>query len=112
GSASHDVPSAFPGGVTGDDVELTVPGYTDTGNNFKMKVFINPKLKGKCSMVARRGDQKATSSDCANGAYFVSRSSPMQIDDNDDPVKTVDTANIANFGLELDIEPALEPAAG
>ncbi len=107
---NFEATSVFTGALSGEDVKLTVPGYTDTGNNFKMKVFINPKLKGKCSMVAVRGDQKATSSDCANGTYFVSLSSPMQIDDNDDPAKTVDTANIANFGLELDIEPALEPA--
>src|SRR6266446_6228242 len=112
GGESIDATSAFTGSLSGEDVKLTVPGYTDTGNNFKMKVFINPRLKGKCSMVAVRGDQKATSSDCANGTYFVSLSSPMQIDDNDDPAKTVDTANIANFGLELDIEPALEAAAG
>src|SRR5205814_4548268 len=45
GGESVDATSAFTGALSGEDVKLTVPGYTDTGNNFKMKVFINPKLK-------------------------------------------------------------------
>jgi hypothetical protein len=38
----------------------------------------------------------------------------LQLDDNEDSSKTDDTANLANFGMELDIEPetvsAQEPA--
>src|SRR5947207_4714831 len=107
---NFEATSNFTGALSGEDVKLTIPGYAGVGNNFNMKVFINPKLKGKCSMVSVRGDQKATSNDCANGTYFFNASSPIEVDDNDDPAKTLDTANIANFGLELDIEPILEPA--
>lgn len=109
GGESFEATSNFTGSLGGEDIKLSIPGYSGAGNNFNIKVFINPKLKGKCTTVAVRGGQKATSSDCANGTYFFTASSPMQIDDNDDSAKTVDTAN---FGLELDVEPILEPAAG
>src|SRR4029453_4111410 len=59
-------------------------------------------LKGKCSLVEVRGGETGTANDCTNGTYFFTASSPMQIDDNDDPGKTPDTAS---FGIERDSEP-------
>lgn len=105
----YEATSNFAGPLGGDDVVLSVPEYTDTSNGFKITVFINPKLKGKCFAVSVRGDQRATSSGCNNGTYFFTASTPMQTEDNDDPAKTDATANIARFGIELDIEP--EPGA-
>lgn len=107
---SYEATSHFAGPLGGgDDVVLSVPEYTDASNGFKIKVFINPKMKGKCLFVSARGDERATSSECNNGTYFFTASSPLQTEENDDPAKTDETANIAHFGIELDIEP--EPAA-
>ncbi len=108
-SESYEAASNLAGTLGGGDVVLSVPEYTDTSNGFKIKVFINPKLKGKCSLVAVRGDQTATSSDCQNGTYFFTASSPLQFDESDDPAGTEETARTAHFGIELDIEP--EPGA-
>ena len=102
GGNSYDAMSSFAGPLSGNDVVLSVPEYTDTGNGFKIRVLINPKLKGKCSLVEVRGGETGTANDCTNGTYFFTASLPMQIDDNDDPGKTPDTAS---FGIELDIEP-------
>jgi hypothetical protein len=107
---SYEATSSFAGPLGGNDIVLSVPGYSDTRNDFKLRVFINPKLKGKCSLVAVRNGETATANACQNGTYFFTASTPLQIDDNDDPAKTADTANLANFGIELDIEPALEAA--
>jgi len=107
GGDSYDAMSSFAGPLSGNDVVLSVPEYTDTGNGFKIRVLINPKLKGKCSLVEMRGGETGTANECANGTYFFTASSPMQIDDNDDPGKTPDSAS---FGIELDIEP--ESGAG
>ena len=60
----------------------------------------------QCSLVEVRNSETGTASGCENGTYFFTASSPLQIDDNDDPGKTLDTAT---FGLELDVEP--EPGA-
>ena len=106
GGNSYEAMSSFAGPLSANDVVLSVPEYTDTGNGFKIRVFINPKLKGKCSVVEVRDGETGTANGCANGTYFFSASSPMQIDDNDDPGKTPDSAS---FGIELDIEP--EPGA-
>ncbi|HEY6230949.1 MAG TPA: hypothetical protein VIW64_06790 [Pyrinomonadaceae bacterium] len=111
GGDSYEASSSFTGPLSADDVVLSVPEYTDTGNGFKIKVFINPKLKGKCSLLAVRGDQTSTSTDCRNGTFFFSASTPLDTDDNDDPAHTADNASLASFGIELDIEPAAGPSA-
>lgn len=106
GGNSYEAMSSFAGPLSGNDIVLGVPEYTDTANAFKIRVLINPKLKGKCSVVEVRDGDTGTANGCANGTYFFTASSPMQIDDNDDPGKTPDSAT---FGIELDIEP--EPGA-
>jgi hypothetical protein len=110
GGESYEATSSFAGPLGGEDVVLSVPEYTNTGDGFKIKVFINPKLKGKCSLVAVRNGETATASDCNNGTYFFTASTPLQTDDNNDPAKTTDTANVANFGIELDVEPEVAAA--
>ncbi|HEV7745955.1 MAG TPA: hypothetical protein VGO56_13230 [Pyrinomonadaceae bacterium] len=102
---SYEAMSNLSGPLSGEDVALSVPEYTDTGTGFKIRVFLNPKLKGKCSVVEVRGGATGTSSGCVNGTYFFTPSTPLQLDDNEDATKTDDTANLANFGMELDIEP-------
>jgi hypothetical protein len=111
GGDSYEATSNFNGGLDGLDVKVGIPEYTEAGNSFKIRVYINPTLKGKCSLVSVRGGQTGTASGCANGTYFFSAASPAQIDDNDDPARTTDTANIMHFGIELDIEPPLEEPA-
>lgn len=105
GGDSYVATSNLAGPITGEDVVLSVPESTDTGNRYKIKILINPKLKGKCSIVAVRNEETATSSDCRNGTYFFTASTPLQIDDNDDPAKAADTASVVSFGIELYIEP-------
>ena len=107
---SYQAASSFAGPLGGEDVVLSVPEYTDTGNGFKIKVFINPKLKGKCSLVAVRNGETATANGCDNGTYFFTASSPVQTDDNEEPTKTADTPNTAVFGIELDVEPEVAAA--
>ena len=107
GGNSYEAMSSLAGPLSGNDVVLSVPEYTDTGNGFKIKVFINPKLKGKCSLVEVRDGATGTAYGCNNATYFFTASSPMQIDDNDDPGKTPDSAG---FGIELDIEPQVGSA--
>jgi len=107
GGNSYEAMSSFAGPLSSNDVVLSVPEYTDTGNGFKIRVLINPKLKGKCSLVEVQNGATGTINGCNNGTYFFTASSPMQIDDNDDPGKTPDSAT---FGLELDIEPEVGPA--
>jgi hypothetical protein len=107
GGNSYDAMSSFAGPLSSNDVVLSVPEYTDTSNGFKIRVSINPKLKGKCSLVEVRDGETGTVNGCNNGTYFFTSSSPMQIDDNDDPGKTPDSAS---FGLELDIEPEMAQA--
>jgi hypothetical protein len=102
---SYEAKSNFSGPLTGEDVALSVPEYTDTSTGFKIKVLLSPKLKGKCSSFEVRDGATGSASGCANGTYFFTPSSPLQLDDNEDPAKTDDTANLANFGMELDIEP-------
>lgn len=102
---SYEATSNFSGPLSGEDVALSVPEYTDTATGFKIRVFLNPKLKGKCSLLEVRDGATGTASGCANGTYFFTPSTPLQLDDNEDPGKTDDTANLANFGMELDIEP-------
>jgi hypothetical protein len=104
GGNSYEAMSSFAGPLSSNDVVLSIPEYTDTGNGFKIRVLINPKLKGKCSLTEVRDGESATVNGCNNGTYFFTASSPMQIDDNDDPGKTPDSAS---FGLELDIEPEM-----
>jgi len=106
GGNSYDAMSSFAGSLNGNDVVLSVPEYTDTSNGFKIRVLINPKLKGKCSLVEVRDGETGTANGCNNGTYFFTPSSPMQVDDNDDPGKTPDSAT---FGIELDIEPEAGP---
>lgn len=107
GNNRYDAQSSFSGALTDNDVIATNPEYNDTGSGYKIRVFINPKLKGKCSMVSVRGGETRTSSDCQNGTYFFTASNPIQLDDNEDPAKTAETASLASFGIELDVEPAL-----
>lgn len=104
---SYEATSNFSGQLGGEDVALSVPEYTDTGTGFKIRVFIKPKLKGKCSLVEVRDGATGTASGCANGTYFFTPSTPLELDDNEDAAKTDDTANLANFGMELDIEPEI-----
>jgi hypothetical protein len=104
---SYDAMSSFAGPLGGNDVVLSVPEYTDSSNGFNLKVVINPKLKGKCSLVEMRGDETGTVYGCANNTYFFTASSPITFDDNDNPGKTPDGAS---FGIELDIEGATNPA--
>jgi hypothetical protein len=106
---SYEATSNFSGPLGGEDVTLSVPEYTDTGTGFKIRVFINPKLKGKCSLVVVRDGATGTASGCANGTYFFTAATPLQTEDNEDPAKTDDAA--ANFGMELDIEPELNSAS-
>lgn len=103
GGDSYEATSHLEGALSGNDVVLSVP-YDEAGDGFKIKVSINPKLKGKCSLVEVRNGERGTANGCENGTYFFTASMPLQIDDNDDPGKTPDTAN---FGLELDLEPEL-----
>ena len=107
GGNSYEAMSSFAGPLGGNDVSLSIPEYTDTGNGFKIRVLINPKLQGKCSMVEVRDGATGTSNGCSNGTYFFTPTSPMQIEDNEDPGKTPDSAS---FGLELDIEPEVAAA--
>jgi len=102
GGNSYEAMSSLAGSLSGNNVVLSVPEYTDTGNGFKIRVLINPKLKGKCSLVEVQNGATGTINGCNNGTYFFTASSPMQIDDNDDPGVTPDSAS---FGIELDIEP-------
>jgi len=88
-------------------VVLSIPEYTDTSNGFKIRVTINPKLKGKCSLVEVRNGETGTANGCSNGTYFFTPTSPMQTEDSEDPGKTPDSAS---FGLELDIEPEVGAA--
>jgi hypothetical protein len=104
GANSYEATSSLAGPLSGNDVVLSVPEYTDTGNGFKIRVFINPKLKGKCSVVQVQDGETGTANSCRYGPYFFTPSSPMQIEDNDDPGKTPDRVS---FGIELDIEPEL-----
>ena len=110
GGDTYEATSNFTGPLGADDVTLSVPEYTDTGNGFKIKVFINPKLKGKCSAVSVRNGETSTLTGCQNGTFFFSASTPLDTDDNEDPAHTPDTASIASFGIELDIEPEPGPA--
>lgn len=109
GGDSYDAMSNFSGPLGPDDVTLSVPEYTDSGNGFKIKVFINPKLKGKCSAVSVRNGETSTLTGCNNGTFFFSASTPLDADDNEDPAHTPDTASVASFGIELDIEPEPGP---
>jgi len=106
GGNSYEATSHFDGALGGNDVVLSVP-YDEAGAGFKLKVSINPKLKGKCSLVEVRNGETGTASGCENGTYFFTASTPLQIDDNDNPGKIPDTAN---FGLELDLEPERGPS--
>jgi len=109
GGDSYEAASNFSGPLGADDVTLSVPEYTDTGNGFKIKVFVNPKLKGKCSAVSVRNGETSTLTGCQNGTFFFSASTPLDTDDNEDAAHTADTASIASFGIELDIEPEPGP---
>ncbi|HEV7681164.1 MAG TPA: hypothetical protein VGO68_03505 [Pyrinomonadaceae bacterium] len=102
---SYEATSNFNGALGGEDVVLSVPEYINTGTGFKIRVFINPKLKGRCSLAEVRGGASGTASGCGNGTYFFTPSTPLQLDDNEDATRTDDTANLANFGMELDIDP-------
>jgi len=107
GGNSYEAMSSFAGPLSGNDVVLSIPEYTDTSNGFKIRVTINPKLKGKCSLVEVRNGETGTASGCSNGTYFFTPTSPMQTEDSEDPGKTPDSAS---FGLELDIEPEVGAA--
>jgi hypothetical protein len=107
GGSSYDAMSSFAGPLSGNDVVLSVPEYTDTSNGFKIRVIINPKLQGKCSLIEERDGATATANGCSNGTYFFTSTSPMHIEDSEEPGKTPDGAS---FGLELDIEPEVGPA--
>ena len=109
GGNSYEAMSSFAGPLSGNDVVLSVPEYTEADKGFKIRVFINPKLKGKCSVVEVRDGATGTANGCSNGTYFFTPSTPMQIEDSDDPGKTPDGAN---FGLELDIEPEVGATVG
>src|SRR6185436_14614071 len=50
----------------------------EVGNAFKIRVLINPKLKGKCSLVEVRDGAMATANGCNNATYFFTASSPLQ----------------------------------
>ncbi|HSS19739.1 MAG TPA: hypothetical protein VLL54_06670 [Pyrinomonadaceae bacterium] len=107
GGDSYDAISNFTGGLADNDVVITTPQYNDTGTGLKLRVSVNPKIKGMCSVVAVRNKETMTSSNCPNGTSFFTAAMPLQFEDNDDPSKTTDTANIARFGIELDVEPPL-----
>jgi hypothetical protein len=107
GGNSYDAMSSFSGPLSGKDVVLSVPEYTEADKGFKIRVFINPKLQGKCSLVEVRDGETGTANGCSNDTYFFTPSTPMQIEDSDEPGKTPDGAN---FGLELDIEPEVSAA--
>jgi hypothetical protein len=115
GGDSYEATSSFAGPLAGDDVVLSVPEYTDTGKDFKIRVFVNPKLKGKCSLVSVRSGETSTSTDCRNSTYFITASSPIQLDDNqdndDDLTRAVVAPKLAGFGIELDIEPDVAAAS-
>jgi hypothetical protein len=110
GAESYEATSSFAGPLAGQDIVLGIPEYTDTANNFKLKILINAKLKGTCSLVVVRNGETGTGNGCDNGTFFITASSPVQVDDNDDPAKTPQTASLAGFGIELDIEPEPVPA--
>ena len=109
GGDSYEAISSFAGPLGGDDVVLSVPEYTDTGKDFKIRVFINPKLKGKCSIVSIRSGETSRSTDCRNSTYFITASSPIRLDDNedndDDLSRSLVAPKLAGFGVDLDVEP-------
>jgi len=54
-----------------------------------------------------RDGETGTLNGCNNGTYFFTATSPMQIDDNDDPGKTPDSAT---FGIETGHRAGTGPA--
>ena len=102
----YQATSDFTGPLAGDDVKLSVPEYTDTGSGFKIRLFINPRIKGRCYRIqTRTTGESGSSNECDNATYFVTASSPLTVEENEDPAKTVETAHIASFNLELDVVP-------
>ena len=78
GGNSYEAMSSFAGPLSTNDVVLSVPEYTDTGNGFKIRVLINPKLKGKCSLVEVR-DGETLTINSSNNALLLTASSPMHL---------------------------------
>lgn len=105
GGESYNADSSFSAQLGEDDIVLTIPEYADTGDGLTMSVLIQPTLKGKCSTIAVRNGKTTTSNACDNGTFFITATSTLEIEDNDDPAKSADTANLASFEIELVVEP-------
>ena len=102
---SHQADSTFSAQLSEEDIVLTIPEYSDTGDGLTMSVIIQPTLKGKCSTITVRNGKTTTSNGCDNGTFFITAKSPPEFTDNDDPAKTSDTATLANIEVELIVEP-------
>jgi len=99
--------STFTGKIGLDDIQLSAPGYSDTGTGLKMRIQIKMNLKGSCALVAVRHGERSTSTDCSNGTVFINSPSGLQVTENDDPARSADAANKLAGVLEFEIEPAV-----
>ena len=108
GGDSYQADSSFSAPLSDDDIVLTVPEYSDTGDGLTMTVSIQPAVKGKCSTVAVRNGKTTTSNGCDNRTFFITTKSAPEITDNDDPAKTSDTPNLATFEIEMVVEPEIK----
>ena len=108
GGESYNADSNFSAQLSEDDIVLTIPEYSDTGDGLTMSVIIQPTLKGKCSTIAMRNGKTTTSNGCDNGTFFITATSPLEIEANDDPAKNADTPNLATFEIEVIVEPEIK----
>ena len=108
GGDRYQADSSFSTSLSGEEIVLTVPEFSDTGDGLTMTVSIQPALKGKCSNTAVRNGKTTTSNGCDNGTFFITTKSPPEFTDNDDPAKTSDTAKLASIEIEMVIEPEIK----
>jgi len=111
GGDTYQADSSFSAPLSDDDIVLTVPDYSDTGDGMTMSVSIQPAVKGKCSTVAVRNGKTTTSNGCDNATFFITMKSPPEFTENDDPAKTSDTPNLATFEIEMIVEPEIKAAS-
>lgn len=108
GGDRYHADASFSAPLSDDDIVLTVPEYSETGDGLTMTISIQPAVKGKCSTVTVRNGKTTTSNGCDNGTFFITTKSAPEIIDNDDPAKTSDTPNLATFEIEMIVEPDIK----
>jgi len=108
GGDTYQADSSFSAALSDDDIVLTVPEYSETGDGLMMTVSIQPALEGKCSTVAVRNGKTTTSNGCDNGTFFITTKSPPEITESDDPEKTSHTATLATVEIEMIVEPEIK----